>query len=139
MRNIVLSTLTPNIARLLAFKSLPSSAKACVISNSIISRDSNIKGGGLALCDVKDYTVCKAVVSETLTLNCKVGNCNTNLCGYHGCKMSRTLKIDCKVVLTLRVFLPEIRSVIGTLNLEGRPLQTHMPRLTFVLRPNALS
>jgi hypothetical protein len=138
--SILRSTLTLKIARLLTFESLPSSAKAYVISNSIISQDSDIQGGGLALCDVKGYTVCKAVFCETLMLNCKVSNCNINLYGYHGCKMPRTLKLDCKAVLTLRVFPPEIRSVvINTLNLEGRLLPTHMPLLTFVLRPKTLS
>jgi hypothetical protein len=111
--------------------------KTCVISNSIISRDSEVQSGRLASCDVKDSTVRKAVVCETLMLNCKVDNCNLNLSGHHGCKMSRTSKIGCKAVPTLRAFPPEIRSVImkSTLGLEG-PLPTHMPPLIIALRPD---
>jgi len=111
--------------------------KDCAITNSVISRDSKVHGGRLASCEVQYSTIGKAMVCETLILKSKVHNCSLYYSNHHGCNMSRTANMGCKALSTLRVFPPEIRSVIfkHSMMLDG-PLPTQMPALITALRPD---
>ena len=111
--------------------------KSCAVTNSTISRGSAVHGGRLASCEVQYSTIGKAVVSESSILECKVDNCNLYFSKYQGCKMSRTSKMRCKGLPTLRAFPPEIRSAIfkHSMDIDG-PLPTQMPALITALRPD---
>jgi hypothetical protein len=112
----------------------------CLITKSIISRDSEVEGGELALCEVQNSTIGKALVCETTILSCNVNNCILIISEQYGCKMLRTSKMGCKSLSPLRVFPPEIRSIIFKYSMElyERLLPEHMPALIPALRPDPI-
>jgi hypothetical protein len=84
-----------------------------VISQSMICRNSEVTGGGLNSCEIKDSTLGDISDHNSSISTCQIDNTKLHFSKLYSCEISQdTQQISCKPLSTFRRFPPEIRTMI---------------------------
>ena len=83
-----------------------------VISDSIISRSSEVVGGRLGSCEIKDSTLNSSCDHNSSISACKIDSSKLYFSRLHACYLSQDTKRVVKPLSTFRRFPPEIRRII---------------------------